>query len=91
VKPFRGRTWELCLNDDCPDMIEMRRQKAERQAARDAREAAKANAGAEEAGSDDEDADGAEPRRGAPRKKPSPGTARVRKAGSRPKSKTKKT
>jgi DNA topoisomerase I len=91
VKPFRGRTWELCLNDDCPDMVEMRRQKAERQAAREAREAAKADAGAEEAGSDGEDADGAEPHRGAPRKKPSPGTARVRKAGSRPKSKTKKT
>jgi DNA topoisomerase-1 len=41
VKPFRGRPWELCLNDDCPDMVEMRRKREERQAARAEREAAK--------------------------------------------------
>ncbi len=41
VKPFRGRTWELCLNDDCPDMVEMRKKREERQAARAAKEAMK--------------------------------------------------
>jgi DNA topoisomerase-1 len=44
VKPFRGRPWELCLNDDCPDMVEMRKKREERQAARAARDAAKEGA-----------------------------------------------
>ncbi len=44
VKGFRGRPWKLCLNDDCPTMVEMREKRAERQAAREAREAAKAAA-----------------------------------------------
>ena len=26
VKGFRGRPWKLCLNDDCPSMVEMRRE-----------------------------------------------------------------
>jgi len=30
VKAFRGRPWLLCLNDDCPTMIEMREKRAER-------------------------------------------------------------
>jgi DNA topoisomerase I len=47
VKPFRGRPWELCLNDDCPDMVEMRRKREERQAARAARDAVKEAAGAD--------------------------------------------
>ena len=42
VKGFRGRPWKLCLNDDCPTMVEMREKRAERQAAKEAREAAKA-------------------------------------------------
>ena len=33
VKGFRGRPWKLCLNDDCPTMVEMREKRAERQAA----------------------------------------------------------
>ncbi len=40
VKGFRGRPWKLCLNDDCPTMVEMRAKRAERQAQREAREAA---------------------------------------------------
>jgi DNA topoisomerase-1 len=41
VKVLGGRRpWNLCLNDDCPSMEEMRRQRAEREAARAAREAA---------------------------------------------------
>jgi DNA topoisomerase-1 len=46
VVPFRGRPWDLCLNDDCPSMQEMKRRRAEREAAKAAREAAK-DAGAE--------------------------------------------
>ena len=41
VKVLSGRRpWNLCLNDECPSMEEMRRQRAEREAARAAREAA---------------------------------------------------
>ena len=43
VNRSRGRPWELCLNDDCPSMEEMKRRRAEREAARAAREAAEAN------------------------------------------------
>ncbi len=42
VKGFRGRPWKLCLNDDCPSMVEMRQKRAERERAREAREKAKA-------------------------------------------------
>ena len=31
VKGFRGRPWKLCLNDDCPSMVEMREKRAERE------------------------------------------------------------
>jgi DNA topoisomerase-1 len=84
VKGFRGRPWKLCLNDDCPTMVEMREKRAERQAAREAREAAKAAADADGKGAD---GDGTHPpakggRRRAPRKKPSPGTARTKRARS---------
>jgi len=48
VKVLGGRRpWNLCLNDDCPSMEEMRRQRAEREAAKAAREAAAAEAGEE--------------------------------------------
>jgi DNA topoisomerase-1 len=43
VKGFRGRPWKLCLNDDCPTMVEMREKKAEREAAKAAKEKAKGN------------------------------------------------
>jgi DNA topoisomerase I len=42
VKGFRGRPWKLCLNDDCPTMVEMREKRAEREAAKKAREEMKA-------------------------------------------------
>ena len=35
VKAFRGRPWNLCLNDDCPTMVEMREKRAERMKARE--------------------------------------------------------
>lgn len=42
VKAFRGRPWNLCLNDDCPTMIEMREKRAERQRAKEEAEKRKA-------------------------------------------------
>ena len=39
VKGFRGRPWKLCLNDDCPSMVEMREKREERKRAREARKA----------------------------------------------------
>jgi DNA topoisomerase-1 len=56
LKVLSGRRpWNLCLNDDCPSMEEMRRARAEREAARAAKEAAKeaAGDGAEPASGDD--------------------------------------
>ena len=91
VKGFRGRPWKLCLNDDCPTMVEMREKRAERQAAKEAREQAKAAAEANgDAGSAtaEEAADAAAPakgkggRRRRPSKKPSPQTARTKRARS---------
>jgi DNA topoisomerase-1 len=40
VVPFRGRPWNLCLNEECPSMEEMRKRRAEREAARAAKEEA---------------------------------------------------
>jgi DNA topoisomerase-1 len=42
VDPFRGRSWKLCLNDDCPSMAEMKRRRAEREKAKAEKEAAEA-------------------------------------------------
>lgn len=39
VVPFRGRPWNLCLNDECESMAEMKKRRAEREAARAAKEA----------------------------------------------------
>jgi hypothetical protein len=73
VLPPRGRSWDLCLNDECPSMQEMKRRRAEREAARAAKEAAEADG-----------ADGARAPtsagNGAKRRKPSPGTARTKRA-----------
>src|SRR5829696_800566 len=44
VIPWRGRPWKLCLNDECPSMAEMKRRRAEREAAKAAKEAAEAAA-----------------------------------------------
>ena len=90
VKGFRGRPWKLCLNNDCPSMVEMREKRAERERAREAREKAKA---ADNGASADADAEAEAPssrsrgngRRRARRKPPSPGTARTKRAGSRTK------
>jgi len=35
--PFRGRPWNLCLNDDCESMQEMKKRRAEREAAKAAK------------------------------------------------------
>jgi DNA topoisomerase I len=85
VKGFRGRPWKLCLNDDCPSMVEMREKRAERQRAKEAREAAKA--GGENGTAAAEGETTAKPTRspngGRRRRKPSPQTARTKRAGSR--------
>ncbi|MGB7587884.1 MAG: DNA topoisomerase I [Solirubrobacterales bacterium] len=39
VVPFRGRSWNLCLNGECPSMEEMKQKRAEREAARTAKTA----------------------------------------------------
>ncbi len=39
VVPFRGRPWNLCLNDECESMQEMKRRRAEREAAKAAKAA----------------------------------------------------
>jgi DNA topoisomerase I len=98
VKGFRGRPWKLCLNDDCPSMVEMRSKRAEREAAKAAREEAKAADGAEADGAAKDGAEVDQPAkrgatasgngaRGRRPKKPSSGTARTRKAGSRSRAK----
>ena len=50
-----GRAWKLCLNDDCPTMVEMREKRAERDAAK----AAAAEAKAADGGADGDRADAA--------------------------------
>jgi DNA topoisomerase-1 len=42
-----GRPWKLCFNDDCPSMEEMKRKRAEREAAKARKEAEKAAAEAD--------------------------------------------
>jgi DNA topoisomerase-1 len=80
VMPPRGRPWDLCLNEDCPSMQEMRRRRAEREAARAAREEVVQSDGTP--GSDAAAARGSG--NGAKRRrKPSSGTARTRRARSK--------
>ncbi len=83
VKGFRGRPWKLCLNDDCPSMVEMRQKREERQRARAAKEAAKngAASGSEDTPADS-DANGGSAKKPRRRAKPSPGTARTKRARS---------
>jgi DNA topoisomerase-1 len=59
VVPFRGRPWNLCLNEECPSMEEMRKRRAEREAARAAKEEA------QEMDEDGAKADGARTKRAA--------------------------
>src|SRR3954469_12531917 len=76
VKGFRGRPWKLCLNDDCPSMVEMREKREERKRAQAARKAA-----AEADSSGDGAAPSGNGRRRRP--KPSPHTARRKPARSK--------
>ena len=76
VKGFRGRPWKLCLNDDCPSMVEMREKREERKRAREARKA-----GAEADGAAEAAPSGGNGRRR--RRKPSPGTSRTKAARSK--------
>ncbi len=77
VKGFRGRPWRLCLNDDCPSMVEMREKREERKRTQEAR---RAPAGADSS-SDGAASGGNGSRR---RRKPSPGTARRKPSRTRP-------
>jgi len=77
-----GRPWKLCLNDDCPTMVEMREKRAEREAAKEARAQAKAGANGDQGSGEDGSPPAASPRRRPPRKKPDPGTARTKRARS---------
>ena len=61
VKGFRGRPWKLCLNDDCPSMVEMREKREERKRAQEAKKAA-----AKAAGANDDGSDGCSPKRQRP-------------------------
>jgi DNA topoisomerase I len=79
VKGFRGRPWKLCLNDDCPSMVEMRQKREERKRAQEAKKAAAKSAGANDDGSDDARPSG----NGGRRRKPSPQTARRKPARSK--------
>jgi len=76
VKGFRGRPWKLCLNDDCPSMVEMRQKREERKRAQEAKKAA-----AEADGSRDAAPSSGNGRRR--RRKPSPQTARRKPARSK--------
>ncbi|MGZ5312245.1 MAG: DNA topoisomerase I [Solirubrobacterales bacterium] len=49
-----GRPWKLCFNDACPSMEEMKRKRAEREAAKAAKEAAASAAGDGEAAESEE-------------------------------------
>jgi hypothetical protein len=83
VKGFRGRPWKLCLNDDCPSMVEMRQKREERQRAKAAKEAAKNGASAgSDASPADSDAHGGSAKKRRRRSKPSPGTTRTKRARS---------
>jgi DNA topoisomerase I len=79
-----GRAWKLCLNDDCPTMVEMREKRAEREAQKEAREAAKAsgsNGEAEAMPAEEPKVPASSGGRRRP-KKPAPTTARTKRARS---------
>jgi DNA topoisomerase-1 len=77
VKGFRGRPWKLCLNDDCPSMVEMRQKREERKRAQEARKAAT------EADASEDGAAASGNGRRRRRRKPSPQTARRKPARSK--------
>ena len=91
VKGFRGRPWKLCLNDDCPTMVEMREKRAERQAQRKRAKPRRPRPRRTATSPRTPRATRRPPARSRARparrrKPPSPGTARTKKAGTRPKS-----
>ena len=82
VKGFRGRPWKLCLNADCPSMVEMRQKREERRRARAAKETGDNGATTgDESTKADSGGNGQRTRR-TRRAKPSPGTARAKRARS---------
>jgi DNA topoisomerase I len=83
VKGFRGRPWNLCLNDDCPSMVEMREKRAERQQAREEAEKRRAKDGGATDGDSAKPAKGKRAKRGSARKKPPATTARTKRARAR--------
>ncbi len=60
VIPFRGRPWNLCFNEECPSMQEMRRRRAEREAAKAKKEAEEKAAATDGASADGDGPAGAE-------------------------------
>jgi DNA topoisomerase-1 len=80
VRSVRGRPWKLCLNDDCPSMVEMREKRAEREAARAKRDAAKKDGASEEGAAPA--ATAANGTKRPRRRKPSPQTTRTKRARS---------
>ena len=82
VKGFRGRPWKLCLNDDCPTMVEMRQKREQRRKAKEEAEQRKQAEGGEEGGAG-KAAKGSKPRpkkSGGARKKPPSTTTRTKRA-----------
>ncbi len=94
VKGFRGRPWKLCLNDDCPSMVEMREKREERRKAKEEAEKRKAaEGGGEEDKSGGAAAKKAKPKPkkgGGARKKPPSTTIRTKRAtgGKKPTART---
>ena len=82
VKGFRGRPWKLCLNDDCPSMVEMREKREERQAAARRRRRRRTGRRPAPTATADSGANGGPAKGRRRRAKPSPRTARTKRAGS---------
>ncbi len=82
VKGFRGRPWNLCLNDDCPSMVEMREKRAERQKAKEEAEKRKAEAEANGTTSETNGRGKPKAKKGARKKAPTT-TTRTKRAGAR--------
>ncbi len=82
VKGFRGRPWKLCLNDQCPSMVEMREKREERKRARAAKEAADNGAAADAATTPADSVENGGSAKRRRRAKPSPGTTRTKRARS---------
>jgi len=82
VKGFRGRPWNLCLNDDCPSMVEMREKRAERQKAKEEAEKRKKEAEANGTTSETNGTGTGKAKKGARKKAPTT-TTRTKRAGAR--------